>query len=418
MQQNVCVFENIGELLTLAGAEQKRARRIVESDLSVVADATLVSVDGRVAWSGPRKSFSQNVFSELGVKNPTDVVNVGGKTVLPGFVECHTHTVFAGDRSHEFEWRVQGQTYQEISAKGGGILSTVRETREASEAALKALAQPRVDRFVRQGVTCLEIKSGYGLDLETELKCLRVAGQLFGPAIVRTYLGAHSRSPDHPDLSSYMNQMLTEVLPRVAREKLAERADIYIEKGFYDLNLARQYFEKVRDLGLQVTAHCEQLSLFGGTDLALNYNPQSVDHVVYINRQTIQRIAQSSAVAVLLPASDFYLKMCYPPARELLDAGACVAVSTDFNPGTSPTQDLNFVGVLSRLEMKMTLAEVICAFTLGSAYALGKAQEVGSLSRGKSCDFTILNGSWRELFYSVGHHPVEQVYRAGRSLKK
>jgi imidazolonepropionase len=400
------VFENIGELLSLEGAARKDGRRIVEADLSIVEDAALVAENGRLVWVGEKSKLP----AEIRAQKP-EVVSLEGKTVLPAFVEPHTHLIFAGDRSEEFEWRMQGQSYQEISAKGGGILSTVKRTRAASEAQMLEIAQPRADRFLAQGVTLLEAKSGYGLDLDTELRLLRAARKIQGPQVVTTYLGPHSRSPDFPDLGAYVQFIIDKVLPEIAREKLADRADIYIEKGFYDLELGRRYFEAVARLGLPLTAHVEQLSEFGGTDLALQFKPQSVDHLVYVNENTVRQLAQSATTAVLLPASDFYLKMRYPPARALIDGGARVALSTDFNPGTSPTQDLSFVGVLARIEMKMTLAEVIAAWTYGGASALGYAHELGSLERGKRADFSVFDGSWRELFYSVGHHPLSKVFR-------
>lgn len=400
---SVKVFENIGELLTLAGAARKEGRHVLESDLSIIKDAAIVVDSGRIQWVGERCNLPADI------KNP-NTISCEGKTVLPAFVEPHTHLIFAGDRYEEFEWRMQGQSYQEISAKGGGILSTVRATRAATDKQLLDIAQKRADRFLAQGVSLLEVKSGYGQDLETELRILRTARKLQGPKIVTTYLGPHSRSPEFPDLQSYTSFVIDEVLPKVIAEKLADRADIYIEKGFYDLDLGRRYFEAVTKMGLPVTAHVEQLSEFGGTELALQFHPQSVDHVVYINNQTIQRLAKMPATAVLLPASDMYLKMRYPPARELIDSGAKVALSTDFNPGTSPTQDLSLVGVLARIEMKMTLAEVIAAFTINAASALGYAQQLGSIEPGKYADLAVFDGNWRELFYSVGHHPLSKLF--------
>lgn len=414
MKNSLKVFENIGEILTLEGASAKKGRRVTEEDLGIISDAVLVSQDGRIVWVGPKAQFKKDILKSS--SGEAEFVSLAGQTVVPGFVECHTHLVFAGDRSEEFEWRMQGQTYQEISAKGGGILSTVKATRSASAADLRKLAQKRVDRFVDQGVTTLEIKSGYGLNFETEKKILAVAGELNGPRVVRTYLGPHSRSPDHGDLSTYMEQILNEDLPRIAHEGLAERVDIYIEKGFFDLALAEAFFAKAKQLGLAITAHVEQLSEFGGTELALRYHPQSLDHVVYVKGEALANLARSETTAVLLPASDLYLKMRYPPARELLDQGARCALSTDFNPGTSPTQDLSLIGVLARVEMQMKLAEVFSAFTVGAAHALGLNSEVGSLEAGKSCDFVALDCGWREMFYSVGHHPVRSTYRAGEKL--
>jgi imidazolonepropionase len=412
MQNDLCVFKNIGELLSLSGVARKDGRHVVEADLSEIRDAALVCDGrGRVEWVGELAQLPAR-YKEA------RTVSLGGRTVVPGFVECHTHLIFAGDRTQEFEWRQQGQTYQEISAKGGGILSTVRATRQASGAQLFSLAQARANEFVRQGVTTLEVKSGYGLDEETELRSLQVAASLKGPHVVRTYLGAHSRSPDFPDLASYLDRVIDQILPRVAHERLAERVDIYIEKGFYDLQQAQRYFAAARDLGLAITAHVEQLSDSRGTELALQFAPQSVDHVVYLSESAMKAVAASTTTAVLLPSSDFYLKMRYPPARQLIESGARVALSTDFNPGTSPTQDLSLVGVLGRLEMKMSLAEVFSALTYGAACALGRGHDIGSLEIGKQCDFAVLDCSWRNLFYAVGKHPVHDTYVGGNSLKK
>lgn len=415
MPKSFKVFEDISELLSLRGAAAKGGRHVTEEDLSIIANAAIVAVDGQIVWTGARSQLSKEQIKNFG--GEPDFISLKNKTVLPAFVEPHTHLVFAGNRAHEFEWRMQGQTYQQIAAQGGGILSTVKATREADEETLRALAQKRADRYVEQGVTLLEVKSGYGQDLETEIKSLKAARALTGPDIVTTYLGPHSRSPDHADLESYMKKICGEILPRLVREKLADRADIYIEKGFYSTDLARAYFETLKALNIPCTAHVEQLSDIGGTALALEYNPQSVDHVVYIGPDVIAKLAKMETTAVLLPASDFYLKMRYPPARELIDAGARVALSSDYNPGTSPTQDLSFVGVLARIEMKMTLPEVIAAFTVGGASALGKHKLLGSIEPGKRCDFVTLDGGWRDLFYSVGHHPVDSVWKASLSLK-
>ena len=409
MQPETVIFEDIGELLTLAGAHEKGARRVTEDDLSIVRDAAMIAKSGRVAWVGARKDLPREEGAER--------VSLNGATVLPAFVEPHTHLIFAGNRAEEFEWRMRGQTYQEISAKGGGILSTVRQTRAASEDELRAVAQRRADRFVDQGVTTLEIKSGYGLDVDTELRSLRVARAIEGPRVLTTYLGPHSRSPDHPDLDAYLKVVRERMLPKIAQEKLADRVDIYIEKGFYSIEQARSFFKAARDLGLPISAHVEQLSEFGGTDVAMEFQPQSVDHVVYVNGRTVGKIAGSETTAVLLPASDFYLKMRYPPARGLIDQGARVALSTDFNPGTSPTQDLSFVGVLARIEMKMTLPEILAAFTLGGAAALGLMHKVGSLTVGKYCDFVTLKGGWRGLFYSVGEPLIDSVVREAEFLR-
>jgi imidazolonepropionase len=399
------VFEDIEELVTLAGAARKSGRQIQREDLSIVPDAAILCKDGRIQWVGPR--------NELVIPPSAIRRSLNAKVVLPAFVECHTHSIYAGTRAQEFEWRMQGQTYQEIAAKGGGILSTVKATREASEESLVQLGQKRAQEFLKQGVTTLEIKSGYGLSLESELKILKVARQLTGPRIVTTYLGPHSRSPEFSTTAEYLKEILTQHLPAVAKSGLADRVDIYIEKGFFTAPEAEAYFAAVQKLKLPITAHVEQLSNSGGASASLKFQAQSVDHAVFASDSDIDALTKSETVAVLLPASDLYLRMAYPPARKMIDRGVAVALATDFNPGTSPTQNLSLVGVLARLQMGMSLPEVISAYTVGAAKALGKANDLGSLEAGKYCDFMVLNDSWETLFYSVGHHPVAEVWREG-----
>lgn len=410
MSEFTTIYMDIAKAFTLSGAAAKRARHVGTKDLSPITDAVLVERDGKLLWLGTRATFNAAQFPDA------RVISLGGRTVLPGFVECHTHSVFAGSRAQEFEWRVQGQSYQEIARKGGGILSTVRATRAADERTLGALAQTRALRFAEQGVTTLEIKSGYGLDLETELRCLRVARAVQGPRVVTTYLGAHARAPEYNTLAEYIDFVNSEVLPRVARDRLADRVDIYIEDGFFDLALAERYLRQARELGFALTAHAEQLSRIGGTDLSLNFAPQSVDHVVYLSEEDIDRLARTETTAVLLPTSDLYLKMRYPPARALIERGARIALSTDFNPGTAPSQNLSLVGVLSRLYMGLTQAEVLVGMTLGAAFALGLEATIGSLEVGKSCDLAICDGNLEDLFYSVGHHPVRATISRGQLI--
>ncbi len=402
------LFKNAGHTLTMAGAAKKGGRNVKEEDLSRILQPAWVSENGRITWIGSEKDLPAGKYDEE--------VDLCARDVVPAFVECHTHLAFVGNRSEEFEWRQQGVSYQEIAARGGGIISTVKSTRSSNEEALLWVMQERADRFVEQGVTTLEIKSGYGLDLENEIKSLKMAGKVKGPRIVRTFLGPHSKPPEYKTVDEYFEFVMEKLLPEIAKKKLAERADIFIEKGFFSAEQGERYFKKAKSLGLDVTAHVEQLSNSGGTAVALKNQAVSVDHVVELKPEEITSLAKSESVAVLLPASDFYLKIKYPKARDLIDQGACVALSTDFNPGTSPTQDLSFVGVLARLEMKMSLPEVLCAWTFGAAKALNKQAMLGSLEVGKQCDFVCLDNNWENLFYSVGSRPVANVWKEGRKL--
>ena len=410
-------FRKINELWTLQAATKKAGRFVTEEDLSPINDAAIICVDGVIRWVGEDKNLSSKVFNELGLTQNPEEFFFKDRILIPAFVEAHTHSVFAGDRSNEFEMRNQGKTYQEIAEAGGGILNTVRATRESSKKNLISLAQKRVNRFLEQGVGTLEIKSGYGLDETNELKILQVINELKGPEIVATYLGPHAIPPDQSS-QEYQQQVLNKTLAQVAHHKLASRVDIFIEKNYYDTGFARNYFVKAKELGFDISAHVEQLSRSGGTELALEFAAKSVDHVIEINDKEIEALSKSETTAVLLPAADFYLKTPYPPARKLIDSGARVAVASDFNPGSSPTQDLSFVGLLSRLEMKMNLAESLCAYTLNAAYALGLEASKGSLDTNKSCDFISLEDNLSSLFYSVGHHPVSEVWLGGEQKYK
>jgi imidazolonepropionase len=404
------LLRDIGELVTLAPAAAKQGRHIGVADLGVLKRASLLIENGRIAWIGSKlpKEWAREGLREI---------SAAGRTVMPAFTECHTHLIFAGHRQHEFERRNLGASYQEIARAGGGILHTVSETRAASLATLKLEGQRRAARFVRQGVTTLECKSGYGLDFTSERKILKAAAALVGPRVVTTYLAAHALPPEFSSYRAYLDHLMSVDLQRMAREKLAARVDIFIEDGYFSIADGRPYLQKARELGLQIVIHAEQMTRTGATRLAVELGALSADHLVQVNDEDIRALASSQTTAVLLPTSDLYLRMKYPPARAMLDQGVRVALATDFNPGTSPTQDLSLVGVLARLEMKMSLPEVLSAYTLGAAYALGLQNEIGSIEVGKSCDLVELDGEWSELFYQVGYHPISRVWKMGRTLR-
>lgn len=343
-------------------------------------------------------------------------INLKGALVLPGFVECHTHLVFAGNRGFEMEMKFQGRSYQDIAAAGGGILSTVKSTRAASLEELRKSARKRIQNFICQGVTTLEIKSGYGLDFATEIKMLEAVPSDMKIDIVKTFLGAHAKSPEHSNYDDYLKDLVEKYLPEVKKRKLASRVDIFIEKGFFEKDSSKAYLEKAKAMGFGITIHADQLSLSGGTEVATELAAHSADHCIQVGDAEIEKLAKSGTVAVLLPAADLYLKCPYPPARKMLDAGVTVALATDFNPGTSPTQDLSLVGMLARREMKMTLDEVVHAYTKGAAKALGLEKDVGSLEEGRKADFTVWDCEEDELFLSVGSIKPIEVYKEGRPL--
>jgi imidazolonepropionase len=407
------ILRNIGELLTLKGAAAKQGRSIEEEDLSVVRRACVVVVRGKIAWVGPERSLPSEFDSNLATGFQT--IDAQGKSVMPAFIECHTHSIFTGDRADEFEMRNLGCSYQEIAQSGGGILSTVKSTRRASEDDLVCLGQERLNEFARQGVSTVEIKSGYGLRSNDEYKILRAAQRLKGLRVIRTYLGPHSVPPGKTS-TEYLHQILNRDLPFVAKNKLAHRADIFVEAGYFSREQGDLYMKKARQLGFQLTIHGDQLTRSGGCELAISHAALSADHLVCIGKRQISGLAKSEVTAVLLPGADFYLKMNYPPARALIAAGARVAVATDFNPGSCPSQSLSLMGVLARRYMGMSLPELIVAYTLNAGYALGLQDQIGSIEVGKAADLQMFSGSWRQLFYKVGEMGVAQVWCQGNPL--
>lgn len=396
------------------GVVKKSGRRVQESDLGIRKNQAMIVEGGKIQWIGSNKKIPKKLGERS--TNKARSFDLNSKTVLPGFVECHTHSVFAGDRSAEFEMRNLGVPYQEIAAKGGGILHSMRKTRQAPEAELTRLTQSRVDQFTKQGVTTLEIKSGYALNLKDELKSLRVAAAMRGPRIVPTFLGAHAKPPEFLDTKEYLDFLQFKVLPKLKKSNLSERVDIFIEKGFFPVDEARQFLQSALEQGFDVTIHADQLSLCGGTDLAVEIGALSADHVIQLGDSQISKLAKSETVAVLLPMADLYMKCAYPPARKLIDAGACVAIATDFNPGTCPSQDLALTGLLARLEMKMSLPEVIAAYTWNAAKALKLETQVGFLATGTGADFISIESDWNQLFYSAGNLPISTVHREGREI--
>lgn len=288
-------------------------------------------------------------------------------------------------------------------------------TRQAKKSELIQASQKRVDRFVKAGVTTLEIKSGYALEKKGEIKQLEVAHSMKGPRIVTTFLGAHALPPEFKSHKDYLDYLLKQVFPVLQKKKLCWRIDIFVEKQFFEYEEAKNYLLQAKAMGFDLTIHADQLSLSGGTQLAVELGAQSADHVIQLGEKEIQALAKSPTTAVLLPMADLYMKCNYPPARKLIDEGARVALATDFNPGSCPSQDIQLTGLLARLQMKMSLPEVIGAWTVGGAWALG-LKDVGVLQAGFKADFQVLDNGWRGLFYEAGSFPACQVWVGGKKI--
>lgn len=336
-----------------------------------------------------------------------EIFDVKDKTILPGFVECHTHTAFTGSRADEFRMKIAGVHYEEIAAKGGGILSTVNAVRKSSFEELVKIISLRIQYFISQGITTLEIKSGYGLDFENEMKLLHVINylnEIFEIDIIPTFLGAHSFPPEFKgNHAAYVELIINKMIPHIAKNKLALFCDAFCEKTAFTADEVDLIFTKAAESGLGLKLHTEQFNNIGGLRVALQKNAVSVDHLEVLTDKDIQSLAGSDTVATLLPGVSFFLDYGYAPARKLLDSGAIIALSTDYNPGSSHIANLNFIMSLACLKMRMTIEESISAVTINAAKALNKNNEVGSIEPGKKADFAVLDTEeYADIVYQVG----------------
>jgi imidazolonepropionase len=383
-------------------------------ELSIIADGAMLIAGGRITTVGSRAEISHLLDADC------EVIDAAGRVVLPGFVDAHTHPVFAGTRAGEFEERAAGATYQEIAARGGGIQSTVRTTREATLDELVAAGKRYADWFLRTGTTTIEAKSGYGLTLEDELKLLRGIAVLNTETALRyvpTFLGAHDIPPEYKSRrKEYVSLLIDEMLPQVAAGKLAEYCDIFCEEKVFSADEAREILTAARSQGLGLRLHADQLSLSGGAKLAAEFKTVTADHLEHTDAEGIAALRSAGVQPVLLPGSVYALgSKRYPAAREMIDAGLAVVLATDFNPGSSPTPAMTMILSLASTHMKMTPAESITASTINAAYTLNRGDQIGTLEPGKLADFVIHDcHDHRELAYFFGIEHPWKVYAAGK----
>jgi imidazolonepropionase len=394
---------NCSELVTLAGPARPRVHREMR-ELGIIREGVMIVRDGVITHVGSRGKIDL----------PPEIVDAGNKVVMPGFVDAHTHPVFAGNRADEFEKRSSGATYQEISASGGGIRSTVRKTRAASEDELFAAASRYTQWFLRGGTTTIEAKSGYGLSLEDEMKMLRVIHRMSPIRAIPTFLGAHEVPDEYRDRrEDYISLVIHEMLP-VAR-KLAEYCDIFCEPHVFPVADARRIHLAAKEHGFQLRMHVDQLSNSGGAALAAELGAVTADHLEYTEAPGIEAMREAGVQPVLLPGSVYALGLKrYPDARAMIEAGLAVVLATDFNPGSSPTPSMQMILSLASMNMKMTPAESITAATINAAYSLQRGAEIGSLEPGKRADFVIHDCTdHREIAYFFGVQSAASVYIGG-----
>ncbi|SHL78577.1 imidazolonepropionase [Hymenobacter psychrotolerans] len=410
------LIRNCGQLLTLAGVPASGPLTgSALRDWQVLADAYVACADDRIVAVGPMAELDT-----ARVGPDTQIVDAGGRVVMPGLVECHTHLVFGGNRAHEFQRKLQGESYLDILASGGGILSTVRATRAASDAELLANALHHLEGFRHYGVTTVEAKSGYGLDAETELRLVRVAqeaGRQQPAQVVPTFLGAHVPGPEYKGRpADYLQMLANDVLPHLNPAEVPF-VDIFCEEGAFSVRESRQFLEQARALGFQLKIHAEQLHDLGGAAMAAELGAVSADHCDYLSQDDAARIAANGrTVVVLLPLVPLFLRQeVYAPGRRLIEAGVPVAISTDFNPGSCPSKNLWLALSVACLKMGLTPKEALAAATLNAAWALNLQAETGSLEPGKRADLLVLNvADYEEIPYWLGENPVQQVVISGK----
>ena len=412
MSETLAVI-NCSQLVTLAGAHRPRTGGDLRQ-LAIIEDGAMLVRGEYIEAVGRRREIESLINGDC------EVIDAGRRVAMPGFVDAHTHPVFAGMRANEFEQRASGATYREIAARGGGIRSTVRTTRNASQSDLVKAGKRYADWFLRNGTTTIEAKSGYGLTLEDELKILRAIKQLNQETPLRyvpTFLGAHDIPSEYKSRrQTYVSLVVNEMLPRVAEEQLAEYCDVFCEQDVFTTDESWEILSAARCHGLGLRVHADQLSLSGGAKLAAELNAATADHLEHTDSTGIQALKTAKVQPVLLPGSVYALGSHeYSAAREMIEAGLAVVLATDFNPGSSPTPSMPMILSLACTQMKMTPAEGITAATINAAYSLGRGDELGSLEKGKRADFVIHDASdYRELAYFFGIEHPWRVYASGK----
>ena len=402
------------QVVTLSGPKRPRIGAEM-SELAIISDGGMLIHNGKIEKIGPSAEIEKNVGDE-------EIVDAGGRVVMPGFADAHTHLVFAGNRLDDFERRARGETYEQIAKAGGGIWSTVQKTRAASELDLLTQAKKHANWFLSCGTTTVEAKSGYGLTVEDELKLLRVMRQLNEEVrleIVPTFLGAHA-VPRELSPDEYSDVVITEMLPRVTAEKLAEFCDVFCERGYFNIDQSRKILSAAKKVGLSLRGHVDQLTNSGGAKLMAEMGATTADHLEQTDEQGIAALKKANLQPVLLPGSVYALgSRRYPRAREMIEAGLAIVLASDFNPGSSPTPSMPMVLSLACTQMKMSPAEAITASTVNAAYSVNRGDRIGSLEPGKLANFVIFDcENYGELAYWFGIPQTHAVYVKGECVSK
>ena len=412
MKEVDILVKDISELHTFKGPKRPRKGEEMK-DTGKIEKGALAVKDGEIIEVGDSQELDSRYEADR-------VVKASGKTVIPGFVDPHTHLVFAGSREDELQMKIEGKTYMEILEEGGGILRTVRSTRRASKEELQEQALKRLDNMLENGTTTVEAKSGYGLDKETEIKTLEVVRSLdeeHAVDLVPTYLGAHSLPPEFEESSDYIDFCIKEVLPEMIERELAEYCDVFCEKGVFTADESRRLLEAAKENGLKLRVHADEIENIGCSKMASEIGAVSAEHLVKTSEDDIKKMAESRTIGILLPGTPFMLMDDeYSPAREMIEKGMAVALATDLNPNCW-TESMQAVITLACLQMKMTPSEALTAATFNAAMSLER-EDIGSLEEGKKADFLILDvPNHKHIPYRFGVNLVEEVYKDGQKVK-
>ncbi len=411
MKKGYMIISNASELVTCSGFSGKPGSMM--NDLKVIKNASVIIEEG-IITEITKDQLDLSVYESKGY----EIIDATNKCVLPGFVDSHTHFVFGGYRQDEYDWRLRGQSYMEIMSKGGGIVNSVEGTRNASFEELYSVGVKRLNSMARFGVTTVEGKSGYGLDLETEIKQLEVMKRLnevHSLDIVPTFLGPHARPKSHkenPD--AFIDYMIDTVLPEVVNKELAEFADIFCEENVFSVEQSRKFLSAAKAYGLKLKIHADEIVRLGGAELAAVLGAVSADHLLQASDEGIKMMQEAGVVTTLLPCTAFSLKEHYARARDMINADCVVALSTDFNPGSCFTESIPLLIALATNQMGMTIEETITALTINGAAALGRADQIGSIDVGKRADLVVHEfPSYKFLPYHIAVSTVEKVIKNG-----
>ena len=408
------LFKNIKQLLQVREQSVKLLKGSEMKELPLIENAWLLVEDGKIADFGKMENLPS--FEN------TEEIDASGKMLLPGWIDSHTHLVYAGNREQEFVDRIKGLTYEEIANKGGGILNSAKKLQETSEEELYLQTAARLEEVMHLGTTAIEIKSGYGLTTEAELKMLRVIKKLkenYELPIKATFLGAHAVPKEYKEnKDAYLDLIVNEMMPKIAEEKLAEYVDIFCEKGYFTVEDTHKILGAGRKYGLLPKIHVNQFNSIGGIQAGVEHEALSVDHLEVMKPEDFESLKNSNTMPVALPSCSLFLSIPYVPAREMIDEGLPLALATDYNPGSTPSGNMNLVVSLACIKMRMTPEEAINAATLNAAYALGLSETHGSITKGKAANFILTQAvpSYGFLPYSFGKNHIDTVFINGKTI--